>query len=454
MAHPDDHALAGGAARLVHRPVSFVVDPLRPRGELLQALRLSEGLFHHRVESRGALGALQGIIVHPPDIVLRPAVLLTQHPLQALEGRHVRHPPLAVQGPGALRQREILLHRQGAVRAVAADRAFGGMRDVVQARMQALHQRGEARVERSGRIAFVAPAVQRQAGMMADLAQIVFGVRQEHRFVVRLGPVGGIGQPEVLPHHHAVAVTGLPKCLVAGLPHPVAYQGEMHVGVVRHGDVELAGAVVEIQFREAPVAPVADEAPPVDIDVQGAVFDRIRHLPYARPLMLLVADIPVHADARLNFVQMRFAIACRPPEFGLLQPGGRQGDIAGLSCSELGFALDQQLSVTEGNRGLAGLCAVVGERNDGPKFCVIRRGQREVGVDEHVVDRDAARMGGQENVVPDADVAPAHGRDPVPTDGAVHRGVVGPEHAAIKVRALAVLLLDDARVVILEYLDR
>ena len=90
--------------------------------------------------------------------------------------------------------------------------------------------------------------------------------------VVGVGTVPGIGQPEILPHHDAVAVAGFVEGVVADLPHPVADHVEVHVAVVAHGGVVLAGAVAQHGFAEAPVAAAGNEAAAVDPHAQRAAF--------------------------------------------------------------------------------------------------------------------------------------------------------------------------------------
>ncbi len=168
---------------------------------------------------------------------------------------------------------EVGFQRHGAVGAAAADQALGGAGDVVHVRVQLGQQFADAVFQRLGRGAFVAAAIQAHRGVVAYAQQRVADVAQEHVVVVGVGAVDGVGQPEILPHHDAVAVAGVVEGVVAGLSHPVADHGEVHVAVVADGDVVFARAVAQHGFGEAPVAAARDEAAAVDEDLQrAAVF--------------------------------------------------------------------------------------------------------------------------------------------------------------------------------------
>ena len=52
----------------------------------------------------------------------------------------------------------------------------------------------------------------------------------------------------------------------------------------------------------------------------------------------------------------------------------------------------------------------------------------------------------QVNVIPNADVATANGRNPVPTDGGMERGVISAEDTAVEVGILFSLDFDTARI--------
>ena len=118
--------------------------------------------------------------------------------------------------------------------------------------------------------------------MAPDAVDEVAAVGEEQLFVVGVGTVPRIGQPEVLPHHDAVAVAGVVELIVARLPHPVAYHVVVHVAVVGHGRIVFAPAVVEVGLGEAPVAAEGDETLAVDEDLQCVVGVGIAHLTDSR----------------------------------------------------------------------------------------------------------------------------------------------------------------------------
>ena len=197
---------------------------------------------------------------------------------EAFVGQHIGHTALAVELVVAGLQREVGLGRQHAVGTVAAHHIIGRAGDVVHSRMLLLHNAAQGFVDGLGREALVAAAVQADGGMAADALHIIFGIRDKHVGIVGVGTVSGIGQPEVLPDHDAVLVAGVIQFFVTDHAHPVAQHGEVHVGMIGHGCLIFASAVVEVRFAEAPVSTAADKAPSVDVEVQYTAVFVERHL--------------------------------------------------------------------------------------------------------------------------------------------------------------------------------
>ena len=148
--------------------------------------------------------------------------------------------------------------------------------------MQRLHKVAQPSVDRLWRIALVSAAVDADGRMVAYAFHVVVGVAQEHVLVERVGTVSRVGEPEVLPHHYAVSVTGFVELLVACLSHPVAYHVEVHVAVVSHRNVIFASAVAQVVLAESPVAAQRYEPSAVDVYLQLRVHVLVVHLAYAR----------------------------------------------------------------------------------------------------------------------------------------------------------------------------
>ena len=109
--------------------------------------------------------------------------------------------------------------------------------------------------------------------MIANAQQVVSRVREEQVVIVRVGPVPRIRQPEILPHHHAVAIGCVVERLIAGLPDPVANHVEVFVAMIAQGRVVFTRAIAQHRLGKSPVSAARDEPPPVDPDLQhAAVF--------------------------------------------------------------------------------------------------------------------------------------------------------------------------------------
>ena len=258
--------------------MAVVVHPLSQIGKFFRAFGLSVTGRDNLVERRGTLCSLQRIVVHTPLVGLRPDTFGRIGAQEAFVGQHIGHTALAVELVVAGFQREVGLGRQHAVGTVAAHHIVGRTRNVVHSRMFFLHDTAQSLVDGLRREAFVTTAVQADGGMAADALHIIFGIGDEHVGIIRIGTVGRIGQPEVLPDHNAVLVAGVIQFFVANHTHPVAQHGEVHVGMVGHSCLVFASAVVKVRFAEAPVTATADKTASVDVEVQHTAVFVERHL--------------------------------------------------------------------------------------------------------------------------------------------------------------------------------
>ena len=114
--------------------------------------------------------------------------------------------------------------------------------------------------------------------MAADALHIVLGIGNKHCQVIRIGTVGRIGQPEILPDHDAISVAGIIQFFVANHAYPVAKHGEVHVCMISHGSLVFAAPVIQVRLTEAPVTTTANETATVDVEVQHVVLLVERHL--------------------------------------------------------------------------------------------------------------------------------------------------------------------------------
>ena len=148
-------------------------------------------------------------------------------------------------------------------------------------------------------------------------------LRQEHGVVVGIGAVPRIRQPEILPHHHPMAVAGIVELILADLADPVADHVEVHLGVVAHGGVVLPRAVAQHGFAEAPVAALGNEAAAVDPHAQRAAFLAVGELAHAGLEPLRVGNRAGGGfELQADVVKIRLAVSGGPPEFGVGQLQG------------------------------------------------------------------------------------------------------------------------------------
>ena len=154
--------------------------------------------------------------------------------------------------------------------------------------------------------------------MIADTAYIVFGIGDKHFRIIRVWSVRRISQPEVLPNHNTVSVASFVKLFVTNHSYPVAHDVEVHVSMVSDGCIVLAATVVQIRFAESPVTAPADEATSVDVHVQDMIVFVVCHLPDARLKVYTVRNLIANLEDKACIVQIRLAIAFRPPQTRML----------------------------------------------------------------------------------------------------------------------------------------
>src|SRR5215831_7087697 len=109
--------------------------------------------------------------------------------------------------------------------------------------------------------------------MIANAQQVILRIYEEEIIIVRIGPVPGIREPEILPDHYSEAIGSVVECLVAHLADPVANHVEVLVLMEAQRSVVLARAIPQHRLGKSPVSPPRDEAASVDPYLQhSAVF--------------------------------------------------------------------------------------------------------------------------------------------------------------------------------------
>ena len=113
--------------------------------------------------------------------------------------------------------------------------------------------------------------------MLTDAKHVVAGIFQEHRVVVGIRSIDGVGEPEILPNHDAVAVASLVKFAVARLSDPISDAIQVHFAMVAHRRVVFATAIAKVVLRKAPVAAEWHESLSVHEDLQARINFGVGH---------------------------------------------------------------------------------------------------------------------------------------------------------------------------------
>jgi len=108
--------------------------------------------------------------------------------------------------------------------------------------------------------------------MVTETFHIILSIGDKHLRIIRIGSVGRIRQPEILPDHDTMTVASLIQFLVADLSYPVTHHRKVHISMVSHGDVVLTTPVIQVRLTESPVTATADKTTPVDKETQDAII--------------------------------------------------------------------------------------------------------------------------------------------------------------------------------------
>ena len=318
MAHPHQQTFAVLASGLEQAAVAVVVHPLCQAGKLFRTLRFAISFRDDLVERGAALCPFAGIVMHPPFVILRPDSFRREGAEHAFVGHDVRHASFAMELIVAGLQREIFFCRKHTVRAVAAHHIIGRAGNIMDIRMVFLDDTAQRLVDLFGRKTFVTSAVKADRRMAANPFHIIFRIGDKHFRIIRIGSVGRVSQPEVLPDHDTVAVASLIKLLVADHADPVTHHRKVHIGMVSHGDIIFTAAIVQIRFTEAPVTTTTDKATAIYKETQDMIIFIERHLADTDFEVFRIRNLIIHFKGEVGIVEVRRAVTFRPPQARVL----------------------------------------------------------------------------------------------------------------------------------------
>ena len=314
MAHPHQQTFTVLASGLEQTAVAVIVHPLCQFGKLFRTLRLAIPFRDNLVERGTTLCPFAGIVVHTPLVILRPDSFRREGPEHAFVGHYVRHASFTMKFVIAGLQREIFFCRKHAVRTVAAHHIVSRAGDIVDIRMVFLDDTAQRLVDLFGRETLVTSAVEADRSMAANPFYIVFRIGDKHFRVIRIGTVSRICQPEVLPDHDTVAVTGFIELLVTDHADPVTHHRKVHIGMVSHGDIIFTAAIVQIRFTEAPVTATTDKATAIYKETQDMIIFIERHLADTDFEIFRIRNLTIHFKGKVGIVEVRRAVTFRPPQ--------------------------------------------------------------------------------------------------------------------------------------------
>ena len=314
MAHPHQQTFAILASGLEQTAVAVVVHPLCQFGKLFRILRFAIPFRDDLVKRGTALCPFSGIVMHPPFVILRPDPFRRERAEHAFIGHDVRHASFAMELVVTGLQREIFFCRKHTVGAVTAHHIVSRTGDIMDIRMIFLDDTAQRLVDLFGRKTFVTSAVEADRRMAANPFHIIFRIGDKHFRIIRIGSVGRVSQPEVLPDHDTVAVTSLIKLLVADHADPVTHHRKVHIGMVSHGNIIFAAAIVQIRFTEAPVTASADKATAIDKEAQDMIILIECHLADTDFEVFRIRNLIIHFEGEVGIVEVRRAVTFRPPQ--------------------------------------------------------------------------------------------------------------------------------------------
>ena len=229
--------------------------------------------------------------------------------------------------------------------------------------------------------------------------------------------------------------------------------------MVPYGNIIFASAIVEKHLRKTPVAAEADETATVDKQAEALgrtvrlvsapleafcrdiAVNRVVHLADSRFERDLVGNAAVNNEGETDVVEVLLSVTLRPPKPGMVKMDGRNLDGPGLARGEGLGELEGRVAEGATERALDAPGGIVDQRHLRIDLGGSGVRQRQDRADKGILDADCALVG-DIDIVPDADIAAADRRDPVPADGRVHRGIVCADNAAVLVGTVCGLFLD------------
>src|SRR5665213_322195 len=82
----------------------------------------------------------------------------------------------------------------------------------------------------------------------------IFHIFDKHLRMIRVGAIGRIGQPEILPNYNAIFIARVKEFIIAYLAYPITNHGKIHFFVVANRNIIFAPTVTKHVFAETPVA--------------------------------------------------------------------------------------------------------------------------------------------------------------------------------------------------------
>ena len=240
-----------------------------------------------------------------------------------------------------------------------------------------------------------------------------------------------------------------------------------------HSNVVFTPTIVEVRLAEAPVASEAHESTTIHVEVQALVclhhlpctighsagsilFLLEGHLSDTRLEVGLIRSLPIDVETQSHIIEILLPIAIRPPEVRVLHQ--QLGGVLRIQLHDLLLLSSQRQRLLEA---------------DVPQLTLQRTIHRLVGMILHLYLYEHLRTVGlwqrklrayewvfqchstcisEVHIIPDAHVPASDGRNPVPTNRRMERGIVSSKDATIGFTAPGCLLLHCARVRILDHL--
>ena len=308
-------------------------------------------------------------------------------------------------------------------------------------RFQLGHQLAQFVIDILGRIPFIASAPNGDRRMVAKAQNLLANIGQINLQIYGIRSVARVGLKELIPKQDAILVAHVVEIRARALAHPVT--DHRVIGKLVHANLRFQpfARIALHGFVHAPVAALAEHAHAIHRDCQILrLRHRVGNLADAKSHRLLIRNFPTHFELQLKMIQVLRAITIGPPKPRFIQMqcrnslGVNRHQLRSMRC-QLHRHLKRDMLKAPLQNTFLRLVGDILHRGLNAHVSRVQTRQRQIRRHQRIFHQHRAGRP-QKHLLPNAAVAVANARNPVPADGAQKRRAIAGGNAAVEPQAI------------------